>query len=262
MYFNSKAAAISVMIVPHFAMANTLLDDARLVTGVSLGYSNFSFPEKLDQKISFPSVTVPLTLALDNWQLSANLQTTLSDAKISEEEDVGEASRDDLDVTLGYRISKHWTLFGGYKYGNTDVQFTPRDSEDEDEPLAITNESYEQKGPFLGASYSWQFERAGNLSFSIAYAKLDAFNDFSANTDEEEEDDEPIEFDDITGKVKGDTKGFSYSVSWTMPVSSNLVFQTRFKINDYKQDIMFNNMEFSGIDERFTSLHVGLAFIF
>ena len=190
MYFNSKAAAISVMIVPHFAMANTLLDDARLVTGVSLGYSNFSFPEKLDQKISFPSVTVPLTLALDNWQLSANLQTTLSDAKISEEEDVGEASRDDLDVTLGYRISKHWTLFGGYKYGNTDVQFTPRDSEDEDEPLAITNESYEQKGPFLGASYSWQFERAGNLSFSIAYAKLDAFNDFSANTDEEEEDDE------------------------------------------------------------------------
>ncbi len=264
MCLKSKVAAISVMVVPYFAMANTLLDDTRLVTGVSLGYSNFSFPEKLDQKISFPSITVPLTLALNNWQLSANLQTTLSDADISEEEDVGKASRDDLDITLGYRMSNNWTLFGGYKYGNTDVQFTPRDADDEDEPLAITNESYEQKGPFVGASYSWQFERAGNLSFTVAYAKLDALNDFSANTDEEEEDDddEPIEFDDITGKVNGDTKGFSYSVSWTMPVSSNLVFQTRFKINDYKQDIVFNNLKFSDIDERFTSLHVGLAYVF
>ena len=105
MHFKSRVAVFGVMVFPHFAMANTLLDDTRVVSGVSLGYSNFSFPEKLDQKISFPSVTVPLTLALDKWQLSANLQTTLSDAKISEEEDVGEASRDDLDVTLGYRMS-------------------------------------------------------------------------------------------------------------------------------------------------------------
>jgi hypothetical protein len=258
----SKIALACALILPQLGIANPSLAEVRMVTGASLGYSNFSFPEKLDQEISFPSISIPVTVAADKWQLSANLQTTLSDAQISEEEDVGQASRDDLDLTLGYRLSNNWTIFGGYKYGTTDVQFTPRDADDEDEPIAITNESYEQEGPFIGASYSWQFERAGNLSFTLAYARLDAINDFSANTDEEEEDDEPVEFDDITGRVEGNTNGFSYSLSWTMPVSSNLVFQTRFKVNDYKQDIVFDNVEFSGIDERFTSLHVGLAYVF
>lgn len=262
MSVNLRPAVLCLLVSPSLAFADTALGDVRLVTGLHLGYSNFAFAEKLDQEISFPSVSVPVTLALNNWQLSANLQTTLSDAKISEEEDVGEASRDDLDITLGYRLSSNWTVFGGYKYGNTDIEFTPRDADDEDEPLAITNESYEQKGPFLGVSYSWQFERAGNLSFTLAYAKLDATNDFSANTDEEEEDDEAIEFDDITGRVNGNTQGFSYSLAWTMPVATNLVFQTRFKVNDYKQDIVFNGVQFNNIDERFTSLHIGLAYIF
>lgn len=264
MYRKVGGTLLCAILIPQTLYAQTL-DDLRVVTGVSLGYSNFSFKEKLDQKISFPSVNLPITLALDQWQLSANLQTTLSEAIISEEEDVGEASRDDLDITLGYRISNNWTVFGGYKYGNTAIQFTPRDADDndEDEPLESTNESYEQKGPFVGASYSWQFERAGNLSFSIAYARLDAINDFSANTDDEDEgSDEPIEFDDITGRVTGDTKGFSYNLSWSMPLSSNLVFQTRFKVNDYKQDIVFDNIRFSNINERFTSLHVGLAYVF
>jgi hypothetical protein len=254
-----------VLLTPHLTFAKVSLDDIRIVTGASLGYSQFSFPEKLDQDVSFPSVKVPIALALEKWQLSANLQTTLSDAQISEEEELGRASRDDLDITLGYQISNNWTVFTGYKSGDTNIQFSPRDAEDEDEDFAITTERYEQKGPFLGFSYSWRFEKAGTLSFSTAYAILDATNDFTANIDDEkdeEEQEEEIEFDDITGRVSGDTKGFSYSLTWTMPVASNLVFQTRFKVNDYKQDIVFNNTEFSDIDESYTSLHVGLAYVF
>jgi len=261
---------ICLVLSSPIAMANTSLEDVRLVTGVSLGYSNFSFPEKLDQEISFPSINVPIVIAVNKWQLSANLQTTLSDATISEEEDVGMASRDDLDLTLGYSLSSRWTIFAGYKYGNTAIQFTPRDADEEeedeedseDQTPSSSKESYKQKGPFVGVSYSYQFERAGNLSFTVAYADLDATNDFTANTDEEEFDEDEIEFDDITGRVVGDTQGFSYSLSWSMPLSSNLLFQTRFKVNDYKQDIVFNNVKFSDIDERFTSLHVGLAYVF
>jgi hypothetical protein len=254
--------------------AQSSLENARIIAGVSLGYSDFSFPEKLDHNIGFPSINVPVAVTLDQWQLSANWQTSISDADISEEEDIGKASRDDLDITLGYRISNSWTVFSGYKYGNTDVEFTPRDfgdfevsdGEDEaseiEEPLAISQESYKQEGPFVGVSYSWQFEKAGNLSLTLAYAKLNAINDFSSNTDDDEEDPEEVEFDDITGQVKGDTHGFSYSLGWTMPVSSNLVFQTRFKVNDYKQDIVFNKLRFDDVDERFTSLHVGVAYVF
>lgn len=138
------------------------------------------------------------------------------------------------------------------------MQFTPRDSEDEDDAILTTAESYAQEGPFLGASYSWQFEKAGKLSLSVAYAYLNATNNFSANTDE----DEAREFDDLTGQVKGDTKGFSYGVSWTMPLSSNLLFQTRLKINSYQQDIEVDGERFNDIDETFTTLHVGVAYVF
>ena len=248
-------------LLPHVVDAKTFIEDIRVVAGVSLGYSNFSFPEKLDHELSFPSINVPLALTSNGWQLSVNLQTTLADADISEEEDVGLASRDDLDFTLSYQLSKNWTLFTGYKYGKTEMQFSPRDSEEE-EQVEISNESYRQQGPFMGFNYSWRFEKAGSLSISLAYAKLNATNDFAANTDDEEEAEEQIEFDDITGRVTGNTQGFSYGINWTMPISSNLLFQTRFKINDYQQDITFEDQTFKDIDVDFTSLHVGLAYVY
>ena len=144
------------------------------------------------------------------------------------------------------------------------MRFIPRDIDEEEDQTTpdFSNESYSQKGPFFGASYSWQFEKAGRLSLSAAYAYLDATNNFAANTDEEEEEEEPTEFDDLTGQVKGDTKGFSYALSWTMPLSTNLLFQTRFKINDYQQNIVVDGVRFDDIDESFTTLHVGLAYVF
>lgn len=257
-------AGIATILLCHLSWADGFPDDLRVVTGVSFGYSDFSFDEKLDHNISFPSVSVPIALTSGNWQVSANLQSTLQDADISEEEDVGKASRDDYDFTVGYRATQHWTLFAGYKYGKTSIQFTPRDSEDDDE-LMVTDESYKQSGPFIGVSYGWRFENAGSLNISVAYADLSATNNFSANTDDEDEEgesDEAIEFDDITGNVTGDTKGLSYSVSWTMPISSNLLFQTRLKLNDYQQDIDYQGTRFNDIDETFTSLHVGVAYVF
>lgn len=241
--------------------AKTFVEDIRFVSGVSMGYSDFSFPEKLDHDISFQSITVPIAFTSQGWQLSANFQSSLQDADISEEEDLGSASRSDIDITLGYQLTRNWTLFAGYKHGKTDMQFTPRDSDEEDE-IVVSNESYKHKGPFIGFNYSWRFENAGSLSLSLAYASLTATNNFAANTDEEEEDDEEIEFDDLTGRVNGDTKGFSYGINWTMPISSNLLFQTRFKINDYQQDIIVDGQSFNNVDVDFTSLHVGLAYVF
>jgi hypothetical protein len=262
--------SLPLLLWSHTAIAQESFDNIRVVTGLSLGYSDFSFPEKLDHDISFPSANIPIALTMGNWQLALNASSTLANAEIAEEEDIGEASRKDLDLTLGYRVTKNWSLFAGFKYGKTKMSFVPRDfdeeidedkEEDEAATVELTDESYSQKGPFIGASYSWQFEKAGSLSVSLAYASLDATNNFSANTDEEEEE-ELAEFDDLTGQVKGETKGFSYGLSWTMPLSSNLLFQTRFKINDYQQDIVVNGERFENIDETFTTLHVGLAFVF
>jgi hypothetical protein len=265
---------LPLLLSSHIAIAQEGFDNIRVVTGLSLGYSDFSFPEKLDHNISFPSATIPIALTMNNWQLSLNASSTLADAEIAEEEDIGKASRKDLDLTLGYRVTKNWSLFAGFKYGKTEMSFVPRDFDeeiDEDEGIRgedeagseeLTDESYSQKGPFIGASYSWQFEKAGSLNISLAYAFLDATNNFSANTDDEEEEEELTEFDDLSGQVKGDTKGFSYGLSWTMPLSSSLLFQTRFKINAYQQDIVVDGERFENIDETFTTLHVGLAYVF
>lgn len=275
----SAISCITLLLTPHILIAQEGLGNIRVVTGLSLGNSDFSFPEKLDHDISFPSANIPIALTMGNWQLSLNASSTLTDADIAEEEDIGKASRKDLDLTLGYRMTKNWSLFAGYKYGITEMTFIPRDNDegigigrDNDKAhknseqgtvdVGMTHESYSQKGPFIGASYSWQFEKAGGLSVSLAYASLNATNNFSANTDTPEEEDELIEFDDLTGQVLGDTKGFSYGLSWTMPLSSNLLFQTRFKINDYQQDIVVDDKEFDDIDETFTTLSVGLAYVF
>ena len=260
-------SVIPLLFISNIANSQVNFDNIRVVTGLSLGYSEFSFPEKLDHSIAFPSANIPIALTMGSWQLSVNTSSTLANANIAEEEDIGQASRKDVDLTLGYRVTRTWSLFAGFKYGITQMSFIPRDideknEDDRQEAVKINNENYSQKGPFIGASYSWQFEKAGSLSVSLAYASLNATNNFAANTDEEEEADELIEFDDLTGQIKGDVKGFSYGLSWTMPLSSNLLFQTRFKINDYQQDIVVNGERFKDIDETFTTFHVGLAYVF
>lgn len=240
-------------------------EDIRIVAGLSYGYSTFSFPEKLDHDIGFPSTNLALVATEGRWQIAVNSGVTLEDATISEEEDIGTASRSDLDVTFAYQATSQWAFFTGYKSGETKMRFSARDTEDEGEVVYI-NESYSQKGPFIGGSYSLQFEKAGRLSISLAYAFLDATNNFSANTDDNQEDEdeeqEELEFDDLTGTVEGDITGLSYGVTWTMPLSSNLLFQTRLKVNDYQQDIKFEQTHFKDIDENFTTLHVGLAYVF
>ena len=236
--------------------------ELRFIVGASAGYTVLSFPAKLDQDLGFVSANLLGGATYGNWQLSLNTAFSLEDADISEEEDVGKASREDIDLTLGYQINRNWSIFGGYKRGETKMDFTAREADD-DGVINRVSERYEQEGPYLGASFAWDFETAGRLSVSLAYAELDATNHFGANTDDDDDDEEEApEFDDLTGRVKGDTTGFSYGVTWTMPLSTQLLFQARLKVNDYKQDVRFEGETYRDIDETLSSLHLGLAYVF
>ncbi len=237
--------------------------ELRFVAGAAAGYTVLSFPAKLDQDLGFISGNLLAGATYGKWQLSLNGTFSLQDADISEEEDVGEASREDIDLTLGYQLNRNWSLFGGYKRGETEMDFIAREADDEG-VFNRVNESYEQEGPYLGATFSWDFETAGRLSFTLAYAELDATNNFGANTDDDDDEDgeEEPEFDDLTGRVKGDTTGFSYGITWTMPLSASLLFQARLKVNDYQQDIRYEGVNYKDIDETLSSLHLGLAYVF
>lgn len=230
------------------------------IGGLSLGYSQFEFEEKLDHQVSFPMANLMLAATYDQWQFSVNGGFSLADADVSEEEEFGDASRSDIDYTIGRKLSDSWSVFMGYKTGETKVTFVDREADDEGS-REETNERYKSDGPYFGVSHSWKFEKAGSLNLSIAYAFLNADNDFAANVDDDEEMDD-IEFDDVGGRTKGDLEGLSYALTWTMPISAQLLFQSKFKVNDYKMDIDVDGQSFENINQDFSSLQVGLAYVF
>ncbi|MCK5336247.1 MAG: hypothetical protein KAQ67_08790 [Gammaproteobacteria bacterium] len=233
--------------------------------GFEMGYGTFSFPEKLDHKLVFPVANLTAGLAYKRFSYILNISGSMTDADVSEEEQFGNASRKDYDFTIGYQINKTISVFAGLKEGKTSVTLINRD------PLILTgggDEFYKQSGPYIGANVNWATEGAGKLAFTVSYAALNSDSLFLEDGDGPDVG-EPLEFDDAFGRVKGSTNGYSYSLNWTMPIKGSLIFRTRLRINQYKQDIPYTdtkygygNVEFKNINESSTMLLVGITSIF
>lgn len=235
--------------------------DLHLIGGLSLGYSSFDFPAKLDQKLTFPVYQINAAVAYKKFYVVVNLADSISDADVSEEEDVGDASRYDRDISLGYQLTANWGVFVGYKTGKTKIDYVSREGLDEGGAVSKRKESYKQEGPFIGVSFAKKFDRAGKINLSLAYADLDATNKFSGDIEGDEADEE-LEFDDLTGSVKGKSKGLSYGIRWSIPVSGNLLYYASYKVNDYKQDLTVEGKKFNNIDETITYFTTGIVFVY
>jgi len=229
----------------------------RTFGGVEFGYSTYSFDQKIDQTLVFPTTSLTAGMAYGSYNLLASYSFSLDSAEVSEEDFTGSADRQDLDLLLVYQLSKQISFFGGYKFGETSLDSISR--EDEDGP--IRKESYQQDGPFVGISINWIIEDAGRLSLSIAYADLDATNQFVSDGDGADPGEDP-EFDDITGSTTGKTTGYSFNLSWTLPLKGNWLYRARLRFNQYQQDINYEGVEFKDIDEDSTSLLMGLVYVF
>lgn len=236
--------------------------DLHFLGGLSLGYSTFDFPAKLDHKLTFPVYQLNGAVAYKKFYAAVNLADALSDAEVSEEEDVGKATRYDYDLSLGYQITPNWGAFVGYKKGATEIDFQARDSDDAGIQSSRA-ESYSQQGLFAGVSYAHKFSKAGKLSFSAAYADLDATNKFSQDIEsDDDDDDDELEFDDLSGTVKGKSKGFSYGVRWSIPVAGKLLYYASYKINDYQQDLTFEGSQYKDIDETISYFNMGFVYVY
>ena len=224
--------------------------------GIELGYGTYSFDNKIDDDVVFPVANLTAGLAYQRYSAVLNVSGSIADASVSEEEVYGEASRQDFDLTFGYQVHENVSLFIGYKDGQTDFSTVNRDP-----AIAGGNEYYRQDGPYAGVNLNWSFPDAGRIALSVAYAYLDARNKFIADGDGAD-DGEEKEFDDISGKSSGDSQGYSYNLSWTMPMRGNLLFRTRLRVNRYKQDIRFQGQTFSDITESSSMLLVGVTRVF
>ena len=233
--------------------------------GYEMGYGTFSFQEKLDHKLVFPVANLTLGAAHKRFSYILNVSGSLANADVSEEEQEGSASRKDYDFTFGYQINKSISVFTGYKQGETSVNLINRD------PLMLTGggrENYKQTGPYIGVNINKAIKDAGKFSVTVSYAALYSENLFIADGDGPDTG-EPPEFDDVNDKTTGTTSGYSYSLNWTMPMKGNLIFRTRLRVNEYKQDIPYyddiygyGNINFKDINESSTMLLVGITSIF
>jgi hypothetical protein len=234
--------------------------DLHLIGGMSLGYSSFDFPAKLDHKLTFPVYQINAAVAYKKFYAVVNLADSLAEADVSEEEDVGNASRYDRDISLGYQVTPNWGVFVGYKIGQTTIDYYTREDLDNGGAAPAREESYKQEGPFVGVSYAKKFDRAGRISLSLAYADLDATNKFTG--DIETDDDEELEFDDLTGTVKGKSTGLSYGIRWSIPVSGNLLYFASYRINDYQQELTVDGINYFNVDETITYFTTGIVFVY
>ncbi|MCP4431671.1 MAG: hypothetical protein GY806_11885 [Gammaproteobacteria bacterium] len=261
-----KLLPVFLILLSPYSISAALADkpvDLHLVGGMSVGYSIFDLPAKLDHRLTFPVYQVNAAIAYKKFYAVLNLADSISDADVSEEEDVGKATRYDRDLSLGYQVTASWGIFAGYKTGETEIDYLTREELDEGVTAFSRNDSYLQKGPFIGVSYSKKFSRAGKLNLSLAYAELNASNTFDADveTDGDDEDDE-LEFDDLSGTVKGNSTGLSYGIRWSIAVSGNLLYYLSYKVNDYKQDVTFNGNRFNNIDETLDYFTTGIVYVY
>ena len=257
-----RASAIGrpgpLVVLVSLAVLEAEAEDSGLdvVVGVSAGSTVLAFDEKLDADTSFPSYALFGSVSAGNTYATVSYSDSVGSENISEEDELGDANRRDLDITLGYRLGEAWTAFVGYKDGETNIDFRVRDTD------IVQSEYYREEGFYLGASYSLRFERAGTLSFTAAYIQFDSDLRFTQGVDlDDEEEEEPLEFDDLEGTFSGDADGFSIGVSWIMPLTASVAFRTLYKINDYQLEVDSDGMRFEP-DQRLSYFEIGLLYAF
>ena len=145
----------------------------------------------------------------------------------------------DWAVSLGYLLTEQWAVFGGYKAGETDsdqifnLSLSPPDSR-----LLQTGNysvSFDQGGPFLGTSYSFQIG-PGALTLKVAYAYLSGEykSDFSSTCLP------PACATPVPALQQfswdGDSNAYSFGASWTQAITDALGFSVGANYHYYKFD--------------------------
>ncbi len=145
-------------------------------------------------------------------------------------------SRTDSTATLGYRLGNSFSVFGGYTKGVNEFSQTSAVA-----ILIVTDITYTETGPFVGASYTNNFGNKGSLGLSLAYAKLDS------------------ELKTVThpnlgrSDTKGDNTGLSYGLTWSGTLNGSLGYRIGVKGIQYKMD------EPVKITERYTNFFMGIT---
>lgn len=165
-----------------------------------------------------------------------------------------EWDRTEYALTLGYFVSKHFSVFAGYR--NTKTEF---DSSGVSENLA-TNFSlnytdqltYEFTGPYLGANHTWQVAASESIT-GVLSAKVSA-------TLVDGEVTEKFTFESLETERslrKGETLGLNFGVTWSAVLSDRLNYSL--SVDTYQYAFNADRANDADFGESVTRYSVGLS---
>ncbi|MDH5649316.1 MAG: hypothetical protein OEY67_06635 [Gammaproteobacteria bacterium] len=180
------------------------------------------------------------TLSYQNFYSRIKISQTIMDDKVLFRT-LTFMNRSDQDFTLGYYIGGGISMFAGYKRGEFEA-FVEGDSSN-----PSVRARFVDSGAFAGASYSVSFE-ASSLALTLAYADMDGEISVQSNGSQ---------------KTTGDTTGYSFSVTWSKPITDATSFTaginaTRYEFEDSDLGI---GLDF-GTEQSFDSISLGLLHYF
>jgi len=133
--------------------------------------------------------------------------------------------RDDYTATLGFIVARRINLFAGYTRG-----------EMKDDFLGLF---HEDRGFFGGAAYTFFFGES-SLGLSVAYASLDGRI-----------------LDEASGvEETGDTRGFSYALTWSGPFRRTLAYQLGARVRFYEFEAASGDVT----EKTFGAVFAGISF--
>ncbi len=167
---------------------------------------------------------------------SASEESTSGDLIPNSVADTVTFDRRDTALTLGYGVSELTSVFAGYKSGKTTITAAGNS------PFVGNAISLTGAGPFIGAGAGWKVRDWGILSFSAAYADLDA--EYSS----------PVQL------AQGQASGTSLALHWKGELLPRLQYRIALSRHDYDYK---NFDQFTGrISENILSYTLGISYRF
>ncbi|RKZ36750.1 MAG: hypothetical protein DRQ41_14080 [Gammaproteobacteria bacterium] len=233
-----------LQIIPPLVKAQNFMVLPRVTAGImhyelefggEKGTSIIQDKVKLDDELPF--LGVGATLVYDKFAVDAYYQTTntadiddngtflVGTSEVSYIRNT-ELERQDFALSFGYSFARNWSLSFGYKYGETNYDWTTdleQDGKGETVGEAFKNNSFVAKGPFLGVGYNLPLWK-GVLAFNVAAALLDG----EITTSRVHKQGDSLEVKLINRnrkeKVVANAMGVTLGVNWIQPITERLSY--------------------------------------
>jgi hypothetical protein len=205
--------------------------------------ATFRNTQKLDEDIYYADLGV--AVAFGRVYISFNYELPLHEPSTSKSffnpADITQqfttstdVEREDWAATVGVNIAGGLTAFAGWKFGES-KQTGIEASAVGNAPQGF-NQTFEEEGPFVGLGYGIPIADAGILSFSVAYADLDAEYSEGGRFGV------PFPADSMANtligpeRYTGDATGFSYALQWQGELTQQLLYNAAIKYQKYDLD--------------------------